>query len=222
MYRHLSDLELAATFRQLADNQIIGELYMRYRRDVYRYGVYCNYKYCQNSLNRDVLEDFTTDVFTRLFQQLIQYEITSNFKSWLIRSAHNLFMDMLKKESRYVYSENDIEIEKKIDHEVENESFERLLSIDTLTVGTDVTVEGIIAVLNNRKVDINGFLGRCIEHINNAEQRICLYQFYIEQHTYKEISQLTGFDLKKVKSALQHGKRALQNTVITLVKQFES
>lgn len=43
-----------------------------------------------------------------------------------------------------------------------------------------------------------------------AEQRICLDLFYMQKKCYQEISQLTGFDLNKVKSYIQNGKRNLK------------
>lgn len=216
-YRHLSDIELAAAFRRQADNAIIGELYTRYRTDIFKYGLYCNYKYCQNTLNRELIEDFTADVFARLFKQLQQYEVNSNFKNWLMRSAHNLFMDMIKREAHYVHTDDDKEIEKNIGAVVENDNFDSLLSINDKP---EPNTTEIIDLLNKQAIDINAFLAHCLENIGNKEQQICLYHFYFEQLTYKEISNLTGFDLKKVKTALQHGKRTLQNAVLKAVHQF--
>ena len=43
-----------------------------------------------------------------------------------------------------------------------------------------------------------------------AEQRTCLELFYWQQKCYQEIAQLTGFELSKVKSYLQNGKRNLK------------
>ena len=43
-----------------------------------------------------------------------------------------------------------------------------------------------------------------------AEQKQCLELFYLEQKSYREISGLTGFDFKQVKSHLQNGKRNLK------------
>jgi RNA polymerase sigma-70 factor (ECF subfamily) len=34
--------------------------------------------------------------------------------------------------------------------------------------------------------------------------------FYLEQKCYKDIADLTGYDLNKVKSAIQNGKRNLK------------
>ncbi|SDL02547.1 RNA polymerase sigma-70 factor, ECF subfamily [Catalinimonas alkaloidigena] len=42
------------------------------------------------------------------------------------------------------------------------------------------------------------------------EQQRCLDLFYRQQRSYQEIADLTGYDLKKVKSYLQNGKRNLK------------
>lgn len=43
------------------------------------------------------------------------------------------------------------------------------------------------------------------------EQKKCLELFYKQEKCYKEIANLTGYELKKVKSYLQNGKRNLTN-----------
>lgn len=42
------------------------------------------------------------------------------------------------------------------------------------------------------------------------EQRACIKLFYIERKSYHEISRLLKKDVKKVKSAIQNGKRNLK------------
>ena len=42
------------------------------------------------------------------------------------------------------------------------------------------------------------------------EQRMCIELFYLEQKSYQEIVTLLKWDLKKVKSAIQNGKRNLR------------
>ena len=43
-----------------------------------------------------------------------------------------------------------------------------------------------------------------------AEQRQCVELFYLHQKSYKEIADLTGYDLNKIKSYIQNGKRNLK------------
>lgn len=42
------------------------------------------------------------------------------------------------------------------------------------------------------------------------EQKICIELFYLEKKCYQEIAEITGFDLNKVKSYIQNGKRNLK------------
>jgi RNA polymerase sigma factor (sigma-70 family) len=52
-------------------------------------------------------------------------------------------------------------------------------------------------------------LQKCMEELG-SEQKQCVQLFYIEQKCYKEITDFTGFDLNKVKSYIQNGKRNLK------------
>jgi RNA polymerase sigma factor (sigma-70 family) len=42
------------------------------------------------------------------------------------------------------------------------------------------------------------------------EQRICIDLFYLQEKSYKEVSDITGYPLNEVKSYLQNGKRNLK------------
>ena len=43
----------------------------------------------------------------------------------------------------------------------------------------------------------------------NDEQKVCVKLFYLEKKSYQEISTLLKYDLNKVKSFIQNGKRNL-------------
>ena len=44
----------------------------------------------------------------------------------------------------------------------------------------------------------------------NDSQKICIDQFYLQKKSYQEIVLHTGYDIKKVKSCIQNGKRNLK------------
>lgn len=60
-------------------------------------------------------------------------------------------------------------------------------------------------------------LERGLDHLPDA-QRTCLDLFYLQKKCYQEIALITGYDLNKVKSAIQNGKRNLK---IYLEKQHD-
>lgn len=44
----------------------------------------------------------------------------------------------------------------------------------------------------------------------NAEQRLCIEQFYLHKKSYLEITESSGYTLMQVKSHIQNGKRNLK------------
>ncbi len=51
------------------------------------------------------------------------------------------------------------------------------------------------------------------------EQRICIDLFYLQEKSYKEVSESTGFSLNEVKSYLQNGKRNLKGLLTNTVHE---
>ena len=52
-------------------------------------------------------------------------------------------------------------------------------------------------------------LATCMAMLH-VDQQVCLDMFYFQGFDYKTIALQTGFDLKKIKSAIQNGKRRLR------------
>lgn len=64
---------------------------------------------------------------------------------------------------------------------------------------------------HTNEIDIESNLSKleeCIKSLVN-EQKRCIELFYKQEKCYKEVANLTGYGLKKVKSFLQNGKRNL-------------
>ncbi len=53
-------------------------------------------------------------------------------------------------------------------------------------------------------------LKKCLEQLS-GEQKRCIELFYFKEKCYKEIVEVTHFELKKIKSYIQNGKRNLKN-----------
>jgi RNA polymerase sigma-70 factor (ECF subfamily) len=73
---------------------------------------------------------------------------------------------------------------------------------------TDVEDKDETALKIEKEEQINA-LESTIEELK-VEQRECIKLFYIECKSYQEISNLLQLDIKKVKSAIQNGKRNLK------------
>ncbi|MEH6304790.1 sigma-70 family RNA polymerase sigma factor [Olivibacter sp. CPCC 100613] len=129
-------------------------------------------------------EDAVMQIFEQLIQKL-RIHTVSNFKSWLYSFARNYCLMELRNANK----SHTISIE-------ENSFMENELVVHQF-LGED-TLENKLNLME-----------QCLQELN-AEQRACVRLFYLDQKCYKEIADLTGYDLNKVKSHIQNGKRNLK------------
>lgn len=143
--------------------------------------------------DRDAAQDMVMQVFEKLLSQL-QNQKVENFKSWLYVLTKNECLMLLRKQ-------------KSQGHSVENG--EAVMEI-ALAVHHDTEANALESDLTK--------LEDCIGKLNE-EQKVCVQFFYIEKKSYLEVVELTGFDLKKVKSYIQNGRRNLKICVENLREQ---
>ena len=126
-------------------------------------------------------EDATSELFVRLPQLLLKNDI-SNFKAWLHTVSRNHCLMILRKENKQdVYEDKSHG-----DTSREDDS--------DLGFNTDLLLNGLSDCMCKLK----------------PEQQLCVHLFYIENNSYQEVVEETGFELKKVKSYIQNGKRNLK------------
>jgi RNA polymerase sigma factor (sigma-70 family) len=63
-------------------------------------------------------------------------------------------------------------------------------------------------------------LGDALQHLN-AEQKTCIRMFYLEKKSYQAIASETGYDMLRVKSYIQNGKRNLRLLLEKKLDQLE-
>lgn len=178
----LPDADLIGMYAASGDKKILGELFSRYSHLVY--GL-C-YKYLHNS---DDSKDAVMDIFDNLGDLLMHHQI-KNFKSWLYSVAKNHCLMHLRKRSvenmSMPFPENE-----------ENES-DFMEFPDFIHLISEEDKEERISILN-----------KAIDGLEEG-QRICIKMFFLEDKSYKEIFDRTGYDFKQVKSYIQNGKRNLR------------
>ncbi|MCX8490751.1 MAG: sigma-70 family RNA polymerase sigma factor [Cyclobacteriaceae bacterium] len=132
--------------------------------------------------DRDEAKDAVMQLFEKLIVTLLSHEI-ENFKSWLYVAARNHCLMQLRARKGKYQQEFSSEL-------VENQF---LLHLDE-----ESEMEQSLSKLE-----------KCIDKLVNDQQQ-CVRLFYLQEKCYKEITGLTGFDLNKVKSYIQNGKRNLK------------
>lgn len=175
-----TDLELIALFKETGDNVHIGELFKRYTHLVF--GV------CMKYLkDEDESKDAVMIIFEKLPSDLKKHEVTQ-FKGWLHRVASNhCLMELRSKSAKH---EKDVEMAKDFASVMES--------------GYELHLDGV----DDKERELQN-LEEAVNELK-SEQKICIELFYLQEKSYQEVAELTGFDMNKVKSAIQNGKRNLK------------
>ena len=176
-----SDEELVSAYKKTGDNLYVGELYERYAHMVFLVSM----KYLKDEVES---EDAVMHVFEKMLTDLQRYEVRA-FKYWVHTVTKNHCFAVLEKRQRLRHKVD--EYQQTAQALVESEPFSHLNGEDL----KEIQLTQLETALQNL----------------NTEQRTCLELFYLQQKCYKEVAELTGYDIKKVKSYIQNGKRNLKN-----------
>ncbi|MEN8121613.1 MAG: sigma-70 family RNA polymerase sigma factor [Bacteroidota bacterium] len=136
--------------------------------------------------NEERSKDAVMQIFEKLFSDLLKHNI-ENFKPWLHMVVRNHCLGLLRKDQSIKKNEKSLKLEFDF-MELEEEDH-----------------------LNNESEYEND-----VDNLKNAlkqlkiEQKKCVELFYLEEKSYNEITALTGYPIKKVKSYIQNGKRNLK------------
>ncbi|MDR6806134.1 RNA polymerase sigma-70 factor (ECF subfamily) [Dyadobacter sp. BE34] len=129
-------------------------------------------------------KDAVMQIFEKLVLDLRQHEV-SNFKSWLHSVARNHCLMKLRMARATAGQE-----------EADEQAQELEVEAD---IGDD-------AFMLNGQLDA---LDECLQKLTN-EQRLSIELFYLQDKCYRDIAGQTGFDIGRVKSYIQNGKRKLK------------
>jgi RNA polymerase sigma factor (sigma-70 family) len=135
---------------------------------------------CMNYMKN---EEDSKDAVIQIFENLTQdlkKYEIQNFSAWIYRVTKNYCFRKLRKKSYTVNLDDEVNY---LEEEEKEDSWitEQLL----------LHLEDGITTLND-------------------EQGTCIRLFYLEQKSYKEIEDVTGYNFDKVKSCIQNGKRNLK------------
>lgn len=176
----LKDEELINKYRFSHDTSYLGELFLRYLP--YVFGVALNQLKSQKEA-----EDLTMTVFNKISSDLKRIEVR-DFSSWLYTLVKNLCSTEVKKKSAPEGESKLILMEE--------------LSSDTNDVFINTTEE------KNIKFDSNNL--RLAINTLNESQKICIDLFYMQNKSYQEVADISGFSINQVKTNIQNGKRLLK------------
>lgn len=136
--------------------------------------------------DKDEAQDATMQLFEKLLLDINNREI-DNFKGWLSFVVRNHCISIIRKNK----SANK-NIKSYYEFEYEDANYETEEKINA--VSDDVMLENMKLCLPKLK----------------ENQRVCVELFYLNNKSYQDISNQTGFTLNEIKSHIQNGKRNLK------------
>ncbi|RDC65807.1 RNA polymerase sigma factor [Adhaeribacter pallidiroseus] len=175
-----TDLELVQRYQETGDMAHLGELFERYTDMVY---LVCR-KYLPDE---DTSKDATMQVFEQLIQSLKKHQI-SNFKSWLHVTAKNYCLMQLRAQKS-----------------------KPTISLDAET-NLHVQFSDGLHHSNGEAEALEQdwqLLERALDGLP-PEQRFCLELFYLQEKSYGQIAEQTGYEVNRVRSYIQNGRRNLK------------
>ena len=135
--------------------------------------------------DEDKSKDAVLEIFEKLASDFGKHTI-QYFKSWLYMVAKNHCLMQLRQEQSILKKQSAIKYEAQV-VEMFSESHQEKIQAE---IQFDLLAEAISSL--------------------NADQKICIELFYLQQKCYKEITDITGYSMLQVKSFIQNGKRNLK------------
>ncbi len=136
--------------------------------------------------NEERSKDAVMQIFEKLFTDLLKHNV-ENFKAWLHMVVRNHCLGLLRKDQSLQKNGKSYKSEFEF---METEDEEHLINEQ------------------EHEHKIND-LGNALKELK-SEQKECVELFYLHEKSYNEITDLTGYPIKKVKSYIQNGKRNLK------------
>jgi RNA polymerase sigma factor (sigma-70 family) len=132
--------------------------------------------------DEDNARDAVSEIFELILKKLRTHEVLF-FRSWLFMVSKNYLM---RKKG--------------------NKKMPEILEIEKIPEKFMENREDLSLYIRERESTL---LQQAMERLNE-DQRICIELFYLRQKPYQEVAFTTGYDLNKVKSCIQNGKRNLK------------
>lgn len=150
------------------------------------------YGVCLKYLNdTDKAQDAVMQLFEKLLPKISNYEIAV-FRTWIYSVVKNHCLEIIRKESKEILVDFNTDI----------------MESDTIVHLFNEEEEG------SEKMEA---LKLCLQKLPE-QQRVSITNFFLEEMSYIDISDQTGYTLSRVKSYIQNGKRNLKACIEKRIK----
>jgi RNA polymerase sigma factor (sigma-70 family) len=179
----LTDEELIKKYRFSHDKTYLGELFLRYTPYIFGVAI-------KNLKSQKEAEDVTLTIFNKISSDLKRIDVT-DFSKLLYQLVKELC---------------EIEVKKK--NATGEES--KMILIDELTKESE---DNLYINSDKPKLSLDANNLRLAIDTLNESQKTCIDLFYVQNKSYQEVADITGYSLNQVKTNIQNGKRLLKTYV---------
>jgi len=138
--------------------------------------------------DEDDAQDASMQIFEKLLVDLKKHDV-QQFKAWLHMVCKNYCLMQLRSGAS------------KLKHDKEmHKDFVQLME-----------TEHELHLQNTKEVQLT-YMEECMKGLN-AEQKLCIELFFLQEKSYQEVTESTNFTMNNVKSYIQNGKRNLKNCI---------
>jgi RNA polymerase sigma-70 factor (ECF subfamily) len=181
------DLFLSDSISNITDEKLLEEYKKtgntEYFGQLYHRYIPLIYGLCLKYLgDKEKSEDAVMQLFEDLLDKVVKYDIRI-FRTWLHSVAKNHCLQILRQPEKEI-----------------------LLDFNTALMESDSILNLLDEGEENEKWNV---LQECMKRLPEVQQ-ICISRFFLKQMSYVDIVDITGYQLKSVKSYIQNGKRNLK------------
>jgi RNA polymerase sigma factor (sigma-70 family) len=133
--------------------------------------------------NSEDARDLTSEAFIKAFENIQNFDLKRSFFPWLYQLTTNLCIDHIRRKKLIQFNQ--------IEDQVISENPE------------DV-------IVNLERKELGNHIKQAIRKLKRPQKR-CFCLFYIQQKSYKEIAELTGYSFNEVRSYIQNGRRKFKS-----------
>jgi RNA polymerase sigma-70 factor (ECF subfamily) len=178
------------------DLEAFDELVRLYERRIFNFAL-------RLSGNHHDAEDITVETFIRVFNAIANFRGDATFSTWLFRIAHNVFLDMRKKERAHPHT-----------------SLQDVLELDESEVTRQVEDPGPLPEQLAEDAELSQLLRRAINELPDYQKTMVLL-YHTQNKSYEEIAEIMHLPIGTVKSRLNRARIALKSKLEPLRELFE-
>lgn len=187
---NIGDETLMQLYRE-GDVQAFTTLYLRHKNSLYRY-------FTRQVSAPELAEELYQEVWKKLINARLHYQVTSKFTTWLYRIAHNELIDFYRRNA----TENKV-----ISANIEENDAKKLVNPQSISL-VDLSQTSAYQHIENAQQSMH--LKACLKQLPREQKEVFLLK-HESSFTLKEIAELVGETSEGVKSRLRYALSKLKH-----------